>query len=257
MWSNRPATRRSCTPHCVASWSAFSCCWTAVATRPFATRWTSATRLRWNWRGAWRWREVGSRRCSTPAPAHAIVARAVSVWIWWVFFRYEAHQVPWCFSDLWRPWRAQTSSNRLSIYLNLLNQNGASWLVPGDTARLQELLSDDPTKANFVRNLDGCTPLMVASMVGSIVMVQFLRNQGAELNRTESRQGWTALMLACFYRFAYLGCTGVCFKHAYNVNLNRRDEVATYLVSEGADYSIKSRDGLTALDLTIISGEWK
>lgn len=76
--------------------------------------------------------------------------------------------------------------------------------------------------------LDEATALTYASINGNIELVQILIRLGADLNAKDKIHGWTPLMQATFYG---------------------QKEVAGMLLKAGADPTINSKDGSTALDL--------
>lgn len=69
-----------------------------------------------------------------------------------------------------------------------------------DTNRIKEILSRDSSQADFVRADDGCTPLMLASMLGRLDIVTLLVKKGASLDKQDKLKGWTSLMQAAFFR---------------------------------------------------------
>ena len=77
------------------------------------------------------------------------------------------------------------------------------------------------------QNIEGETPLIIASREGHVDVVTFLVEHGANLN-LQCRLGNTALMTACLYK--------------------ERD-VVTFLVEHGANVNLQSKDGTTALFL--------
>ena len=74
------------------------------------------------------------------------------------------------------------------------------------------------------------TPLMIASWSGDFEIVKFLVEKGACINQVDRKNGYTALIKA---------------------SIKNRVDIATYLVEKGADKSISSFEGKTALDYAI------
>ncbi|XP_033117547.1 ankyrin repeat and SAM domain-containing protein 6-like [Anneissia japonica] len=97
----------------------------------------------------------------------------------------------------------------------------------GDLKLMEKILDDDPAQVDTV-SPEGATSLMIAAMLGRIDIADMLLKRGADINKQDSKNGWTALMQATFYR------------HTTFVK---------FLLSGNADASLKALDGCTALDL--------
>lgn len=103
----------------------------------------------------------------------------------------------------------------------------------GNSKWLEQLLKEDPGLSNWCQDDDGATPLMYAAMLGHLDIVKLLINHGADLNKQETKRGWTALMQAVVYE---------------------RTAVVHYLLDAGANAYVPNCDGLTALDLASLVG---
>lgn len=86
--------------------------------------------------------------------------------------------------------------------------------------------------ANIERfDVSGSTPLMAASAWGRMRVVKELVQRGADVNAVDYREGMTPLMYA-------VGCRAArC----------RKEKVVRYLLDQGADKTIKDKDGWTAI----------
>jgi ankyrin repeat protein len=98
----------------------------------------------------------------------------------------------------------------------------------GDCARIKELLKEDPCSANACSPQDGATPLMFASMIGRLDIVEQLVSAGAFLNVQDAVSGWTALMQATF---------------------KGNKDVVKFLIQAGANVDIQAKNGATAFTL--------
>lgn len=70
----------------------------------------------------------------------------------------------------------------------------------GDTAKIKSLLQKVPSLSNYADPDDGVTPLMIASMLGFVEILDILISSGADLNAQDTKNGWTPLMYAVFHR---------------------------------------------------------
>lgn len=106
--------------------------------------------------------------------------------------------------------------------------------------------------------VNGDTPLMLAAFYGNAPVVKLLLARGVEVNR----QGWTALHYAAINGSSQV--VGMLLEASAYVDAESPDEKMTpvmlaamrgrvaaveVLRDEGADLSLKNKDGLTALDL--------
>ena len=98
----------------------------------------------------------------------------------------------------------------------------------GDLARIRELLLEDPRHANTCSPQDGATPLIYASVIGRLDIVEALITANARLNVQDKVTGWTALMQATF---------------------KGHKDVVKYLIGAGADVDIQAKNGATAFTL--------
>ena len=64
----------------------------------------------------------------------------------------------------------------------------------GDLGRILELLREDPRQANTCSPQDGATPLIYASVIGRLDIVEALISAEARLDAQDKVTGWTALM---------------------------------------------------------------
>uniref|UniRef100_A0A915LB06 Uncharacterized protein n=1 Tax=Romanomermis culicivorax TaxID=13658 RepID=A0A915LB06_ROMCU len=74
-----------------------------------------------------------------------------------------------------------------------------------DYSRVKEILleDDDDQENSNLADTDGCTPLILASILGNLEICQLLINKKVDLNRKDKIKGWTALMQACFFRYKF------------------------------------------------------
>ena len=61
------------------------------------------------------------------------------------------------------------------------------------------LLDDDPKQCNATSS-DGATPLMIAAMLGRHDIAELLVQRKADLDKQDTKSGWTALMQATLHR---------------------------------------------------------
>lgn len=94
----------------------------------------------------------------------------------------------------------------------------------GDLARVQELVSLDPSAVRSVTGYGG-TALIDAAARGHVHVVRYLVTKGADVNH-RNLHGWTALYMAC---------------------RNGQREVVALLLKEGADVGLTNSYGLTPL----------
>ncbi|XP_023236596.1 ankyrin repeat and SAM domain-containing protein 6-like isoform X2 [Centruroides sculpturatus] len=102
-----------------------------------------------------------------------------------------------------------------------------------DVTTLQKLLKDDPCLCNCHLD-DGATPLMYSAMLGYLHIVQLLIKYGAELDKQDTVNGWTALMQAVFHK---------------------KTAVVNCLIEAGANVDITAYNGCQALDLAYLLQE--
>ena len=116
-------------------------------------------------------------------------------------------------------------------------EGGETWRVKthmieaarqGDLSRIRELLLEDPRNANTCSPQDGATPLIYASVIGRLDIVEALVTANARLDVQDKVSGWTALMQATF---------------------KGHKDVVKYLIGAGADVDIRAKDGATAFTL--------
>ncbi|XP_072052011.1 ankyrin repeat and SAM domain-containing protein 6-like [Amphiura filiformis] len=100
----------------------------------------------------------------------------------------------------------------------------------GDIGLIGMLLDEDPKQCNATSS-DGATPLMLAAMLGRQDIADLLIQRNADVDKQDTKSGWTALMQATFHR---------------------RRNLVRYLVNAGADVKLQAKDGCTALDLAFV-----
>ena len=98
----------------------------------------------------------------------------------------------------------------------------------GDLVRIRELLREDPCHANTCSPQDGATPLIYASMIGRLDIVEALVAANAGLDVQDKVTGWTALMQATF---------------------KGHKDVVKYLIGAGANVDVQAKNGATAFTL--------
>jgi len=128
-----------------------------------------------------------------------------------------------------------------------------------DTAKALQLIHSGA----IVNELDanGSSPLMTACRWADIAMVRLLLNNNAGANEPRSPKGRTPLMVTCAY-YGGITITKLLISNGANVNAvandgttalmlaagNAKMDVVEFLVSRGADATLKDSKGLTALD---------
>ncbi|XP_032872608.1 ankyrin repeat and SAM domain-containing protein 6 isoform X2 [Amblyraja radiata] len=100
----------------------------------------------------------------------------------------------------------------------------------GSYPLVKEILDEDANQANIV-NADGASPLMIAAMTGQLELVQLLCERNSDIDKQDGVHGWTALMQATYHG---------------------SKDVVKYLLNQGADVNLCSKDGVTAFDLVML-----
>uniref|UniRef100_A0A8I5ZZA2 Ankyrin repeat and SAM domain-containing protein 6 n=1 Tax=Rattus norvegicus TaxID=10116 RepID=A0A8I5ZZA2_RAT len=103
-------------------------------------------------------------------------------------------------------------------------------LKMGNFQLVKEIADEDPNHVNLV-NGDGATPLMLAAVTGQLPLVQLLVEKHADMNKQDSVHGWTALMQATYHG---------------------NKEIVKYLLNQGADVTLRAKNGYTAFDLVML-----
>ncbi|XP_076996302.1 ankyrin repeat and SAM domain-containing protein 6 [Tamandua tetradactyla] len=103
-------------------------------------------------------------------------------------------------------------------------------LKMGNFQLVKEIANEDPSHVNMV-NGDGATPLMLAAVMGQLPLVQLLVERRADVDKQDSVHGWTALMQATYHG---------------------NKEIVKYLLNQGADVSLRAKNGYTAFDLVML-----
>ncbi|KAL8194191.1 UNVERIFIED_CONTAM: hypothetical protein K2H54_003674 [Gekko kuhli] len=103
-------------------------------------------------------------------------------------------------------------------------------LKMGNFQLVKEITDEDPTQVNIV-NDDGASPLMIVAVTGQLPLVQLLVSRNAEIDKQDNAHGWTALMQATYHG---------------------NKEVVKYLLNQGADVSLRAKNGYTAFDLIML-----
>ncbi|XP_058528998.1 ankyrin repeat and SAM domain-containing protein 6 isoform X2 [Ochotona princeps] len=106
-------------------------------------------------------------------------------------------------------------------------------LKMGNFQLVKEIADEDPNHVNLV-NGDGATPLMLAAVTGQLPLVQLLVERHADVDKQDSVHGWTALMQATYHG---------------------NKEVVRYLLNQGADVTLRTKNGYTAFDLAMLLSE--
>ncbi len=112
----------------------------------------------------------------------------------------------------------------------------------GDTHKISALLSRNPGLIKTKRD-DSQTPLILATVDGNKALVEFLINNGADVNEKDNK-GWTPLMRA----------VTVC-RSQEGKGMKGLAGMADLLISKGAALDEHREDGLTALMLAAINGD--
>ena len=132
--------------------------------------------------------------------------------------------------------------------------------VTGQTARLRELIAEDPSLVN-THSVDGFTPLGFAVFFGHPEAVDVLLNAGADVNLA-SIESMKVAPLASASAAGQYEIAKKLIAHGANVNTRAssdftplhesaasgRLEFATLLLEHGADVNAKTTDGKTPLD---------
>uniref|UniRef100_A0A452QT75 Ankyrin repeat and sterile alpha motif domain containing 6 n=1 Tax=Ursus americanus TaxID=9643 RepID=A0A452QT75_URSAM len=103
-------------------------------------------------------------------------------------------------------------------------------LLAGNCQLVKEIADEDPNYVNLV-NGDGATPLMLAAVMGQLPLVQLLVERHADIDKQDSVHGWTALMQATYHG---------------------NKEIVKYLLNQGADVTLRAKNGYTAFDLVML-----
>ncbi|XP_040818839.1 ankyrin repeat and SAM domain-containing protein 6 isoform X3 [Ochotona curzoniae] len=106
-------------------------------------------------------------------------------------------------------------------------------LKMGNFQLVKEIADEDPNHVNLV-NGDGATPLMLAAVTGQLPLVQLLVERHADVDKQDNVHGWTALMQATYHG---------------------NKEVVRYLLNQGADVTLRTKNGYTAFDLAMLLSE--
>jgi serine/threonine-protein phosphatase 6 regulatory ankyrin repeat subunit A/serine/threonine-protein phosphatase 6 regulatory ankyrin repeat subunit B len=130
----------------------------------------------------------------------------------------------------------------------------------GDLKKVKEIIDRDPNQIN-VQDVQGFTPLHLASSKGHIEIVEFLLNHGAD-TELEIFNGETPLMLAAQYaRYGQYETIKTLLEHGAKVNHKDEDggtalhkaamysgkEVMNLLISYGADVNAREEYQITPL----------
>ncbi|XP_047381822.1 ankyrin repeat and SAM domain-containing protein 6 isoform X2 [Sciurus carolinensis] len=124
------------------------------------------------------------------------------------------------------------------VALDRKHRELADYLDPLTTVRpktgnfqlVKEIADEDPNHVNLV-NGDGATPLMLAAVMGQLPLVQLLVERHADVDKQDSVHGWTALMQATYHG---------------------NKEIVKYLLNQGADVTLRAKNGYTAFDLVML-----
>ncbi|XP_006886937.1 PREDICTED: ankyrin repeat and SAM domain-containing protein 6 [Elephantulus edwardii] len=103
-------------------------------------------------------------------------------------------------------------------------------LKMGNFQLVKDIADEDPNHVNMV-NGDGATPLMLAAVMGQLPLVQLLVERHADVDKQDSVHGWTALMQATYHG---------------------NKEIVKYLLNQGADVTLRAKNGYTAFDLVML-----
>ncbi|XP_053423821.1 ankyrin repeat and SAM domain-containing protein 6 isoform X3 [Nycticebus coucang] len=103
-------------------------------------------------------------------------------------------------------------------------------LKMGNFQLVKEIADEEPNHVNLV-NGDGATPLMLAAVMGQLPLVQLLVERHADVDKQDSVHGWTALMQATYHG---------------------NKEIVKYLLNQGADVTLRAKNGYTAFDLVML-----
>ncbi|KAG8442591.1 hypothetical protein GDO86_011399 [Hymenochirus boettgeri] len=100
----------------------------------------------------------------------------------------------------------------------------------GNLQLVKEIVDEDPSQVNAI-NADGASPLMIAAVTGKLELVQILADRHADINKQDSVHAWTALMQATYHG---------------------NKEVVLFLLNQGADVTLRAKNGYTAFDLVML-----
>uniref|UniRef100_A0A8D0HBK4 NAD(+) ADP-ribosyltransferase n=1 Tax=Sphenodon punctatus TaxID=8508 RepID=A0A8D0HBK4_SPHPU len=103
-------------------------------------------------------------------------------------------------------------------------------LKMGDFQLVKEITDGDPNQVNVLNN-DGASPLMISAVTGQLSYVQLLVSRNADIDKQDNVHGWTALMQATYHG---------------------NKEVVKYLLNQGADVNLRTKNGYTAFDLIML-----
>uniref|UniRef100_A0A3P9NUT8 NAD(+) ADP-ribosyltransferase n=1 Tax=Poecilia reticulata TaxID=8081 RepID=A0A3P9NUT8_POERE len=105
-----------------------------------------------------------------------------------------------------------------------------SALKLGNSQLVKDILEEDPAQVNS-SNQDGASPLMMAAVSGQLEVVQLMVEKKVDIDKQDSVHGWTALMQATYHG---------------------NKDIVKYLLSQGADVSLRAKNGYTAFDLVML-----
>lgn len=97
-----------------------------------------------------------------------------------------------------------------------------------DLKRINEMLKEYPSSANWTHPIKGTSPLMYAAELGHLDIAALLVHNGADIELQDYSSGWTALMHAVFHG---------------------QTSIVRYLVTVGASVDALACNGSTALDI--------
>jgi len=136
----------------------------------------------------------------------------------------------------------------------------------GNINRVAALTEDDPGRVNAFAH-DGFTPLGLASFFGRKDVVEYLLEQGAEVNAT-SHNRMKVMPLHSAVAHRHVGIAEVLLTHGANVNIaqqdgftplheaaqNGQEEMAALLLAHGANVDATKDDGQTPLAIARAEG---
>lgn len=168
-------------------------------------------------------------------------------------------------------WKATLMNDTISMIILL--KNGANPNAPTDGGTTPIFLSCNDghvesaiilcrygANVNFNKNKYNLSPLRHAARSGSIEVVKFLINQGAEINAKAADNG-TALSAASLK--GHIDIVKLLIQHGATIDIIDKDgesplmnassegrtEIVRYLLEKGANKTFKNKKGKTAIDL--------